>query len=138
MGKLSAYIVGLFSALVLSYYLLSVYYSPLIAWMGPIFGAPLIFVVSLMFLVLGDALNHYILIPILIIIGVLIGIASRKGTRAISAAFTVYLSLIGFIFTSLFSIYLESKSKFTNLLSSVGSSLFFYFLNYCISVDSPV
>ncbi len=122
MGKLSAYIVGLFSALALSYYVLSAYYSPLIAWMGPIFGAPLIFVVSLMFLVLGDALNHYILIPILIIIGVLIGIAARKGTRAISAAFTVYLSLIGFIFTSLFSIYLESKSKFTNLLSSVGSS----------------
>ena len=62
MGKLSAYIVGLFSALALSYYVLFAYYSPLIAWMGPIFGAPLIFVVSLMFLVLGDALNHYILL----------------------------------------------------------------------------
>lgn len=122
MGKLSAYILGLFSALALSYYVLSSYYSPLIAWVGPIFGAPLIFILSLMFLVLGDALNHLILIPILIVIGVLIGLAARKGTRAISAAFTVYLSLYGFIFSSLFTLYLESKSKFTSLISSVGSS----------------
>ena len=122
MGKLTAYIVGLFSALALSYYVLSPYYSPLIAWVGPIFGAPLIFVLSIMFLVLGDVLNHLILIPILIVIGVLIGLAARKGTRAISAAFTVYLSLYGFILSSLFTLYLTSKSKFTSLISSVGSS----------------
>ena len=122
MGKLTAYIVGLFSAIALSYYVLSSYYSPLISWVGPIFGAPLIFILSLMFLLMGDVLNHLILIPILIVVGVLIGLGARKGTKAIGAAITVYFSLWGFIVSSLFSLYLESKSKFTSLVSSVSSS----------------
>ncbi|MHB1492971.1 MAG: hypothetical protein ACYCVP_04640 [Thermoplasmataceae archaeon] len=121
MGKFSAYIIGLFTAITLSYYVLSSFYSPLINWVGPIFGAPLIFIVSILFLLLGDVFNHLILIPLLIVIGVIIGVAAMKGTRAIGAAIAVYFSLWGFIASSALSLYIESKSKFTNLTNTIGS-----------------
>lgn len=121
MGRFLAYLVGFFSAVALCYYLLSPFYSPLINWVGPTFGAPLIFILTLLFLLLGDALVHLVLIPILILIGIIIGIVAMKGGRAVWAAVGVYFSLWGFIGACALSLYVESKSKFTTLTSTIGS-----------------
>jgi len=54
MGKLTGYILGVSGALLVSFYILSAYYMPLINWLGPYFGAPLVFILPILFLILGN------------------------------------------------------------------------------------
>lgn len=93
MGKLAAYLVGLVSAIALSYYVLSISYSPLIGWLGPVSGPSMMYVLSLLFLLFGNVLSSPALFATWVAVGVLIGLVGRKGTKAIGAAIAVYFSV---------------------------------------------
>ena len=97
MGKLTSYLVGVTAALTISYYLLSSSYAPLISWLGPVLGPVMIFPFSLIFLLLGNPLSSGILFLSWILIGALVGLGARKGTRAISGAIAVYFTTWAFL-----------------------------------------
>jgi hypothetical protein len=122
MGKLSAYILGLTFALVVGFYYLSSLYSPLLNWLMPVFGTPLIFIVTFLYLLLGNPIRNPILLFALLILGVIIGISARKGSRAIGAGIFVYGSLWGFIGSSIAAI-IFNETNSGNLTSLSTSSL---------------
>ncbi|MGP6239437.1 hypothetical protein ACNF40_03350 [Cuniculiplasma sp. SKW4] len=122
MGKLSAYILGLGFALIIGFYYLSNLYTPLLNWLMPVFGTPLIFIVTFLYLTLGDPFTNPTLLFILIMLGILIGISARKGSRAIGAGILVYGSIWGFIGSSIAAIiFFQTNSG--NLSSLSTSSL---------------
>ncbi|MCI2412466.1 MAG: hypothetical protein MPI47_03970 [Cuniculiplasma sp.] len=82
MGKLTSYLLGLGIVLFSSYYYLTVYYKPLIQWMGPSFGTPLVIISGLLLFLLGNPLKETILIPIFILTGIAVGVGARKGRKA--------------------------------------------------------
>ena len=116
MGKLTSYILGLSAAVLLSYLVLSAEYNPLINWLGPTMGSDIIFPFSFLFLLLGSALAYPLLLGSWIAIGVVVGIGARKGSRAIGAAISVYLSIWGILSLSSLAVY----EKFTGF--SLGST----------------
>ena len=116
MGKLTSYILGLSAAVLLSYLVLSAEYAPLINWLGPTMGSDIIFPFSFLFLLFGSAIAYPLLLGSWIAIGVVVGIGARKGSRAIGAAISVYLSIWGMLSLSALAVY----EKFTG--SSLGST----------------
>lgn len=112
MGKLTSYILGLSAAVLLSYLVLSAEYNPLINWLGPTMGSDIIFPFSFLFLLLGSALAYPLLLGSWIAIGVVVGIGARKGSRAIGAAISVYLSIWGMLSLSSLAVY-EKFSGFS-------------------------
>ena len=90
MGKLAALLAGTFAVLILSYYLLSPAYSPLIDWIGPFIGYRLVFILGLVYLLLGNPLGRMTLLVSWILIGVVIGLAAGKTGRAIGVSLLVY------------------------------------------------
>lgn len=122
MGKLSAYILGLTFALVVGFYYLSTLYTPLLNWLMPVFGTPLIFIVTFLYIMLGDPFKNPTLLIVLVILGILIGISARKGTRAIGAGILVYSSIWGFIGSSIAAT-IFSQANSGNL-SSLSTSSF--------------
>ena len=95
MGKLTGYILGVTAALVIGYYSLSTYYSALLHWLTPYFGSGLAIVMGLMFLYMGDPLHWPILLGVWILLGVIVGLGSRKGIKAVGAAIATYVTVSG-------------------------------------------
>ncbi|MCL5987993.1 MAG: hypothetical protein M1414_03695 [Candidatus Thermoplasmatota archaeon] len=124
MGKLSAYLLGMAVSLGLGFYVLSSYYTPLLNWFMPQFGAPLIFIFSILFMLLANPIKWPIVIVCMIILGLAIGIGARRSGRAIGAAITVYLSLWGFAGSALFAIISSTNLLTKGLSSTSGSSPF--------------
>ena len=122
MGKLSAYIFGMAIALALCFFVLSSYYNPLLNWLMPEYGPPIIFIFTILFLLLANPLKWPIVIVGMVIIGAVIGISSRKGSRAIAATITVYMSLWGFAASALFAILSAMGLLSGNFLSSGSTS----------------
>ncbi len=116
MGKLTSYILGLSAAVILSYLVLSAEYLPLINWLGPTMGSDIIFPFSFLFLLLGSAIAYPLLLGSWIALGVIVGIGARKGTRAIGAAVSVYMSIWGMLALSALAVF----QKFTGF--SLGST----------------
>jgi hypothetical protein len=117
MGKLTALLAGTFAVLILSYYLLSSAYDPIINWIGPFVGYRLVFILGLVYLLLGNPLSHIVLLASWVLIGVVIGIASAKTGRAIGMSLLVYFvswALIGF---ALFSLIFD-LSNFSRILNA--------------------
>lgn len=123
MGKLSAYILGVSFALIVSFYYVYTLYSPLLNWLMPVFGTPLIFVVTFLYILLGNPLKNPMLLVILIFLGFLIGISARKGSRAIGATIFVYGSIWSFIGASVSAILFSDASSGNLNAISPGVSL---------------
>ena len=107
MGKLTGYILGLGVSLIICYYVLSSAFKPVYSWLGPLFGAPLLFVLSILYLLIGNVLVFPVLIPVLVFIGIVIGIGARKGRKAIGATLVVFTSLWSFAAASIFAIFIS-------------------------------
>ena len=116
MGKLTSYILGLSTAVILSYIVLSAEYTPLINWLGPTMGSDVIFPFSFLFLLLGSALEYPVLLGSWVAMGIVVGLGARKGTRAIGAALSVYLSIWGMLALSSLAVF----EKFTGF--SLGTT----------------
>ena len=112
MGKLTSYLFGLATAVILSYIVLSAEYIPLINWLGPSMGSDVIFPFSFLFLLLGSALAYPMLLGSWIAIGIVVGLGARKGTKAIGAAVSVYLSIWGMLAASSLALF-EKFTGFT-------------------------
>ena len=125
MGKLTSYLLGLGIILFISYYYLVAYYNPLIQWLGPMLGAPLIVLFGLLLFLLGNPLKDTFIIPFFIITGVLIGLGSRKGTKAFFSTITIYTSafmIAGISFFYLFMNYAGSLASLSKLSSSSSAN----------------
>ncbi len=91
MGKLTAIIVGYVSITFASYAILSLSYSPLVNWLGPYFGFRFPFILGIIYLIAGSPIKNSIILETWIIIGVIVGISARKGTRAWGSASILFL-----------------------------------------------
>ena len=124
MGKLTGYILGVSAALVVAYYVLLPYYTPLLNWLGPYFGAPLAFILPILFLLMGNPLEYPVIIVSWIIIAFLVAAGARRGGRSAGTAFTVYLSILGFLGVSaislLFSAHILNGTSLPSLSSLTG------------------
>lgn len=100
MGKLASYVLGVTSVLVLSYYVLSRDYSSLIGWLGPVFGSNMIFPLSFAYILLGNPIKWPLLFLVWVLIGVIVGIVARKGSRAIGSAVAIYFTIWMFLIVS--------------------------------------
>lgn len=147
MGKLAALLAGTFAVLILSYYLLSPAYSPLIDWIGPFIGYRLVFILGLVYLLLGNPLGRMTLLVSWILIGVVIGLAAGKTGRAIGvsllvysiswtmlglAAFSLILSLSnlsGIINTSVLGVVPSGTNLYTLITEPVIDKIYTFFLS---------
>ena len=124
MGKLTGYILGVSAALLVAYYILSAYYTPLLDWLGPYFGAPLAFILPILFLLMGNPIEFPVIIASWIIIAFFVAAGARRGGRSVGTAFTVYLSILGFLGASalalLFSAHILSSGSAPSLSSLTG------------------
>ena len=128
MGKLTGYILGVSGALLVSYYLLSAYYAPLVSWLGPFLGIPIMFLLPILFLVMGNPITYPVLILAWLFIALMVAVGARKGGRAVGTAFTVYLSILGFLSLSALAIVfgqgiLSGTSLGSPTLGSLGGIL---------------
>lgn len=103
MGKLTAYLAGVSASLVIVYYYLSTFYSPLVQWISPYVGPDIAIVMGIAFLFLGNPLHWPVLIASWILIGAVVGLGARKGSRAVGAALLVYYTVAGFLGLALLS-----------------------------------
>jgi hypothetical protein len=90
-GRLSTLILVSIVSFTLSYYVLASYYAPLTSWLAPYYGSDIYFIFGFFFLFMGNPLTYSILIYTTVILGVTIGILSRKVSRAIMRTISVYL-----------------------------------------------
>ncbi len=90
MGKLTAIIVGYIATTFAAYIILSVSYNPLVNWLGPYFGYRFPFILGIIYLIVGSPLHNTIILEVWIIIGLLVGISTRKGLRAWGSASLVW------------------------------------------------
>lgn len=121
LGKLLSYIVGTGLILFISYYYLSIFFSPLIMWLSPVFGAPLMLIFGNLLFLLGNMAHHTYLIPLYIVVGACIGLSSRKGRRALTATIGIYSTLLSITGISVFSI-LETNPSIIGDLSTLSRS----------------
>lgn len=116
MGKFIAYVAGLFTMILFSFYFLSQYYSVLIAGYYPYLGPGLIFFVSILNELFTSPFNNVYLLPILVLCGALTGLAAGRGTRAFTSSVAIFLSLFELLSASILSIVLYI-GEFKNLIS---------------------
>ncbi|MHB1440352.1 MAG: hypothetical protein ACYCSO_04935 [Cuniculiplasma sp.] len=121
MGKLTSYILGLIMVLSFSFYYLSSFYNPLIQWLGPVIGSPLIIMAGLLLFLVGDPVKDFYLIPIFIMTGLVIGIGSRKGTKAFFSTITIYGSILSLMGISLLYMLLDKMAIIKGLASASSS-----------------
>ncbi len=121
MGKLFSYIVSLALILVISYYYLSSFFYPMVMWLGPVLGSVIELISGNLFFLLGDMFHHLFLIPIYVIVGVAIGLCSRKGRKAFVATIGVYGTLLSITSISAIFIYETNGSLIQNLTKAAGS-----------------
>ncbi len=65
-------------AVIISYYILAPYYSPVVNWISPYFGGGTGLMMGLLFLLLGDPLIYPIVIAAWVAIGVIVGLSARR------------------------------------------------------------
>ncbi len=109
MGKLSGILVGFSILSILEFFVLSGYYTPAENWLSPVFGPATYIIFGSLFFILGDPLNSTILIFTQIIVAVSIGVASRKGSRAVGAAIVMFT--LSWAFIGLSVLYILSSSS---------------------------
>ncbi len=78
MRKLTALIAGIAILLSFSYYVLSVSFSPLINWVGPVLGFRLNLMLGLMWLEQGTPLQYVLIFSAWAVVGVIVGFSSKK------------------------------------------------------------
>ena len=90
MGKLSGILVGFTVLALMEFFILSSFYVPLEDWLSPHFGPEVYLLFGLLYFLLGNPLNSILLVTTQIIVAVSIGLVSRKGSRAMGAAVSVF------------------------------------------------
>jgi hypothetical protein len=126
MGKLTAVIAGYISITFAAYVVLSIAYNPLINWLGPYFGYRFPLVLGIIYLEAGSPFKNLEILESWVIIGVIVGIAARKGFRAWGSAslvwtlttITLMLSTIAILGISIFSL-----PDISSMVSTLSSSL---------------
>ncbi|MGC8515597.1 MAG: hypothetical protein ACP5OC_05620 [Thermoplasmata archaeon] len=116
MGKLSGILVGFTVLALMEFFILSSFYVPLENWLSPHFGPEVYLLFGLLYFLLGNPLNSTLLITTQIVVAVSIGLATRKGSRAIGAAISVFS--LSWFFIYLTGFYIVSQ---TGILGSSGS-----------------
>lgn len=119
MSRFSSFIIAAVVSLSLGYYLLSSYYSPLLNWLGPVFGSDMYFSLGLLVLVMGNPFSYALVFVSWLLIGITIGITARRILRSISITISIYFFLWGVIIGSLFSYFIS----FVPSLAAGGGSL---------------
>jgi len=116
MGKLSGILAGFTVLALMEFFVLSSFYIPLENWLSPHFGPEVYLLFGLLYFVLGNPFNNALLITTQLLVALTIGLAARKGSRAIGAAVSVFS--LSWFFIVLTGFYIISQ---TGLLGSGGS-----------------
>ncbi len=92
MGKFSGFVFGTTTAVIIGYYLLSPYYSPIVNWFSPYFGSSVALMLGLFFLLLGDPLIYPIVIFSWVAVGIVVGLSVRRVKGSIVSMISVYFA----------------------------------------------
>ncbi len=116
MGKLSGILVGFTVLALMEFFILSSFYVPLEDWLSPHFGPEVYLLFGLLYFLLGNPMNSILLVTTQVVVAVSIGLVSRKGSRAMGAAVSVFS--LSWFFIYLTGFYIVSQ---TGILGSSGS-----------------
>jgi len=116
MGKLSGILAGFSVLALMEFFVLSNYFYPIENWITPYFGPETYLFFGLLYFILGDPLNNILLITTLVLVAVTVGLAARKGSRAIGAAISIFS--LSWLFIILSGVYMLTES---GILGSGGS-----------------
>lgn len=119
MGKLAAFLVGTFLLLALAYSELASGFSPLINWLGPVFGVPLQFLLGLIFMMVGNPIAYPSVLIAWIVVGVVIGLIVRRTGGAILSAFLAYAA--GWLFLILTAVMIFFRLFPSGIFSSLST-----------------
>jgi hypothetical protein len=106
LAKLTAVIVGVLVFYVMAFSFLPSSFSPIINWLGPVFGVSLQVLLSLLFFIFASPFTYPVVLVTWILVGVLVGVFTRTLKGALSAAPAVLsfaLTLLGIAFGGLLS-----------------------------------
>ena len=104
LSKLGGIVFGTTITTVYAYYVLGSYFSPLLNWLGPAFGAPLRFVMAFIFLFAGNPLGYVAVAAGWVIAGVSCGIFVRSVKGALGTALLVGIMLAVLLLVSLLGV----------------------------------
>lgn len=90
MRKLLAFIICGLIALLAGYTLLPQGFNALVDWLGPVFGLPLVFVFSSLFILLADPFKFISVAILWVVIGLVGGLIIRKRIGSVSTMLSVY------------------------------------------------
>ncbi len=97
-------IAGGIGVVMLSYYMVSPLYSPLINLLGPYLGYGLPLLLGIIGLLAGNPIHYYAIMISWIIIGIIVGISTRKGLRAMGTSILLYSLTFSFMILVLISV----------------------------------
>ncbi len=97
MSKLGAILIGTLALFVLSFSLLPSAFSPLINWLGPIFGVSFQTMLAILFFTAGNPLVYPIVFATWLAAGVIVGLLARGIKSAIVAAPIIYGATLGLL-----------------------------------------
>ena len=83
---------GTTAAVIISYYILAPYYSPVVDWISPYFGSGTGLMMGLVFLLLGDPLIYPIVIVAWVAIAVIVGLSARRVLGSIVSMIFVHVA----------------------------------------------
>jgi hypothetical protein len=90
MTRLAAVLVGTSVVLALAYSVASATFAPLVNWLGTVVGVPLLFLLGMFFLILGNPLQYPIVLASWVVAGILVAAFARKWKAGLLAAFATY------------------------------------------------
>ncbi len=93
-GKFSGFVLGTTAAVIISYYILAPYYSPLINWLSPYFGSSVALILGLVFLTFGDPFVYPVVIAVWVAIGAIVGLSVRRVKGSIVSIIFVHAACV--------------------------------------------
>ncbi len=123
LSKLGALVFSTTITTIYVYYVLGSYFSPLLNWLGPAFGAPLRFVMAFIFLFAGNPLGYVAVAAGWVIAGICCGIFMRSVKGALGTAILVGIILAVLLLVSLLGV-AGSVAPIDQTISSVRFSGF--------------
>lgn len=121
MGKLTSLIVGFLVICFIAFYYISTQYAALINWIGPVTGPEIIYILGFLLLFFGSPFHYPLVLMIWILLGLVVGITSRKGLRAAGAAVSLFFLTLGFFGTVVISLFLPLITGTSSSNSPIGN-----------------
>ncbi len=119
--RFPAFVMANVASFSLGYLFLSGYYAPMLNWLAPYYGSRLYFAFAFFFMILGNPITYPVLLVTWMIVGVVIGLFTRKVLRSIGVTISLFTFLSAEIVATVALIFLSSFNFLSPSSLSSGS-----------------